>query len=221
MGEKLSYAGRLDPMAEGVMLVLVGEENKKRDEYLLADKKYEFEVLFGIKSDTYDLMGMPEYEKTNVNKEELREMVDDLVGSIEQEYPPFSGKTISGVKMFDLAKEGKLPKNLPKLKGEVVEVELLNIVKKKFGEVIRKAEDVVLMVEGDFRQDEILSAWNGLSVDESEEFLVAKIRLSCSSGVFMRAIANDFGNSFGGAALAYSIKRIRLGKYVERECIKI
>ena len=221
VGEKLSYAGRLDPMAEGVMLVLVGEENKNRGEHLGVDKEYEFEVLFGIRSDTYDLMGMPEYKKTNVNKEEFGRMVDDLVGKINQEYPPFSGKTIGGVKMFDLAKEGKLPKDLPKLKGEVFETELLDIVKKKFGEVIEKVNNVILSVEGDFRQDEILSVWNKLEIDKDEKLVVAKIKLSCSSGVFMRAIANELGKKMGGAALAYSIKRIGVGRYREKDCIKI
>ena len=41
----LSYAGRLDPMAEGVMLVLVDEENKNREKYLSLDKTYEVEIL--------------------------------------------------------------------------------------------------------------------------------------------------------------------------------
>ncbi len=47
----LSYAGRLDPLAEGVLLVLCGEANKSRSEYLGMDKEYECEVLFGIKTD--------------------------------------------------------------------------------------------------------------------------------------------------------------------------
>lgn len=217
--EKLSYAGRLDPMAEGVMLVLVGEENKKREEHLSVDKEYEFEVLFGIKTDTYDLMGIPEHHKTSVEEEELRDLVGSLVGNIEQEYPPFSGKTIGGVKMFDLAKEGKLPKDLPKLNGEVLESELLDIGEKRFEEVIRKVNDIVSIVEGVFRQKEILSAWNRLEIDKDESFLVAKIRLSCSSGVFMRVIANELGKKVGGVALAYGIKRTKVGDYKIDDCI--
>ena len=219
--KKLSYAGRLDPMAEGVMLVLVGEENKNREEHLRVDKEYEFEVLFGIKSDTFDLMGMPEYEKTHVKEKELVGVASDLVGSIEQEYPPFSGKTINGVKMFDLAKEGRLPKDLPKLKGRVFKAELLGVEKREFGEVIEKVNDVVSDVVGDFRQNEILSVWNMLEIDKDEEFVVAGIKLSCSSGVFMRAIVSEMGKKMGGVALAYSIKRTRVDKYMEKDCIKI
>ena len=55
---KISYAGRLDPLAEGVLLLLIDKENKKREKYQKLDKEYEFEVLFGAATDTYDLLGI-------------------------------------------------------------------------------------------------------------------------------------------------------------------
>ena len=55
--EKMTYAGRLDPMASGVLLVLVGEEIKQKDKYLALNKEYEFEILFGFATDTYDILG--------------------------------------------------------------------------------------------------------------------------------------------------------------------
>ena len=55
----MTYAGRLDPMAEGDLLILIGEECKKKDAYLGLDKEYEVEVLFGIETDTHDVLGIP------------------------------------------------------------------------------------------------------------------------------------------------------------------
>src|SRR3990167_5802419 len=55
--EVLSYAGRLDPMAEGGMLCLVGSANKHREEYLNLSKEYTLDVLFGFSTDTYDILG--------------------------------------------------------------------------------------------------------------------------------------------------------------------
>ena len=52
-----TYAGRLDPMAEGVLLVLEGEECKDRERYLSKDKTYEYECIVGIKTDTSDALG--------------------------------------------------------------------------------------------------------------------------------------------------------------------
>ena len=53
----VTYAGRLDPLAEGVIVLLVGDECLKKDEYLALPKVYEVEILFGFSTDTYDLMG--------------------------------------------------------------------------------------------------------------------------------------------------------------------
>ena len=55
--EVLSYAGRLDPMAEGVLLCLVGSANKRREAYLELSKEYVLDVLFGFSTDTYDVLG--------------------------------------------------------------------------------------------------------------------------------------------------------------------
>jgi tRNA pseudouridine(55) synthase len=53
----VTYAGRLDPLACGVLLLLVGDECLKKDEYLKLDKEYELDILFGFATDTYDVMG--------------------------------------------------------------------------------------------------------------------------------------------------------------------
>src|SRR3989344_5164686 len=59
---KMTYLGRLDPMAEGVLLVLTGN-TRDREKYLSLDKTYEFEVLWGIESDTYDILGKTNFVK--------------------------------------------------------------------------------------------------------------------------------------------------------------
>ena len=57
---KYSFAGRLDPMARGQMIVLEGLECKNQDKYCGLDKIYEFEILFGFSTDTYDILGIVE-----------------------------------------------------------------------------------------------------------------------------------------------------------------
>ena len=54
----MTYAGRLDPMAEGLLIILIGEECKNKEKYLGLDKTYEFKILVGFSTDTYDLLGM-------------------------------------------------------------------------------------------------------------------------------------------------------------------
>src|SRR5688572_29193656 len=56
--EKIGFAGRLDPMAEGVLLLLVGDANFEREAYLNLDKTYQFTALLGLETDSYDLLGL-------------------------------------------------------------------------------------------------------------------------------------------------------------------
>ena len=64
----MTYAGRLDPLAEGVLLILTGDECLKKDEYLSLSKEYEVDILFGFKTDTYDVMGLINKPKEFFNK---------------------------------------------------------------------------------------------------------------------------------------------------------
>ncbi|MBU4536810.1 hypothetical protein KJ603_02105, partial [Patescibacteria group bacterium] len=94
--EKMTYAGRLDPMAEGELLVLVGEECKKKEEYLRLDKEYEVDILFGFETDSYDILGIIQ-KKVDVARPQNYDAVGHggkverflmrLIGKLSQEYP--------------------------------------------------------------------------------------------------------------------------------------
>src|SRR3989344_4155540 len=68
----MTYAGRLDPMAEGKLLILTGEDCKRRERYDGLDKEYVFEIAFGIESDTGDILGISKLflgeEKLSIKK---------------------------------------------------------------------------------------------------------------------------------------------------------
>lgn len=63
---KMTYLGRLDPMAEGLLLVLSGDTRDK-NKFLDLDKTYEFEVLWGVSTDTYDVLGQVESMDSTVS----------------------------------------------------------------------------------------------------------------------------------------------------------
>jgi tRNA pseudouridine55 synthase len=192
--EKMTYAGRLDPMAEGVLIVLAGEECKKKDEYLGLDKEYIFEVLFGIQSDTYDILGIPK------NVEEKDFDIKSFVGKRIQEYPAYSSRT------FQMARDGA-EFEPPTKEVEIFDMEMLeerNIEKEVLEKEIPERVD---LVRGDFRQDEIKDAWKNILENAPEKFRIGKFKIHCSSGTYVRSIANEMGG------LAYSIKRTRVGEY--------
>jgi tRNA pseudouridine55 synthase len=109
---KMTYAGRLDPMAEGVLIVLTGEMVHKKEEFLKLPKTYECVAVLGVSTDTYDVLGLPSsYQEEGLGMEFVREMetkLQSFIGTFEQKYPPYSSKTINGKQMHTLAREGGL-----------------------------------------------------------------------------------------------------------------
>jgi tRNA U55 pseudouridine synthase TruB len=80
----MTYAGRLDPMASGQLLILIGDECKKREKYDGLDKEYEVEILFGAESDTADILGLANLcnDKLNFSIVELKNELKRLIGKI-------------------------------------------------------------------------------------------------------------------------------------------
>lgn len=87
----MTYAGRLDPMASGKLLILVGEECKDKEKYLGLDKEYEIEVLFGVTTDTGDMLGLINEVRPSLNTRS--DLVDKFIGKFTQVYPAYSSKT--------------------------------------------------------------------------------------------------------------------------------
>ncbi len=216
--EKMTYAGRLDPMAEGVLLALVGEETKNRESYTNLDKEYVFEWIFGLSTDTYDLLGLVEKTREDFvepKKEEVRNYVENAKGKISQAYPPFSSKVVGGKSLFSLAKGGRIKKeDLPSHEVEILDSEYLGLRAVEKTTLEDFIEKTVASVEGDFRQKQILSDWNNrLSKSDREEYVIHKARVVTTSGFYVRQFVFDLGKKFNLGAVAFSIFRTKVGIY--------
>lgn len=221
--EVLTYAGRLDPMAEGVLLVLVGEENKKREDYLHVDKEYRVEMLFGVETDTYDVLGLPAGRQgisifgSSLKEEgKLKEFLKKHTGTFLQPYPPYSSKPVQGKPLFQWAREGRLNEiEIPKKEVTIFSCELLDVSSLSLSHLKHTILESIDLVKGDFRQKEILSSWNTtLSQFPLEtSFQVAKIHVKCSSGTYMRSLVHRIGKELGTSAIALSIVRTKVGEY--------
>jgi tRNA pseudouridine55 synthase len=219
-GVPLSYAGRLDPMAEGVMLVLSGKENKEREGYLKLTKEYEFEVLFGFATDTYDALGLLTDAVTRasfrrINNGALLEYVSQLPGRKSQKYAPFSSKPFEGKPMFVKARKGELPDYaIPSHEIEITKAALAGMRTISNETLLSEITEDIGKVRGDFRQEQILRVWEEhVRILYGLKFDIAKIRIACSSGTYVRVIAHDMGAWLGVPALAYRIVRTKVGKW--------
>ncbi len=276
--EKMTYAGRLDPLAKGVLLVLVGEECKNKEKYLCLDKEYEVDVLFGFATDTYDVLGIPLASRTDAKKSihldtkcpseysckksekfsevglphafevvprkicsvnldsRLRgnhttnELLNSFVGRFSQKYPQYSSKNIKGIlkarnngdsRFCEQSEAIQIDKDV-----EIKSIELLGERTISKSDLEKYIIESVNLVKGDFRQKEILESWQGvlnptkthsqipknlrMSFGNDDRFPIVSIRVNCTSGTYMRSLANSIGEKVGIPALALNIKRTKI-----------
>ncbi len=218
---KMTYAGRLDPMASGLLLVLAGEETKNKEKYLGLDKEYEFEVLFGFATDTYDILGKVNYSHTlkNIRITELEKSIKKnlrhFAGKFRQKYPAYSSKTVRGKPLFSYARSGK-DIEAPEREVYVKSLKVLRLRTTSSQNLLANIEKRIKKVKGDFRQAEIIKIWRkyllGHSMSKSK-FFIAKLKIKCGSGTYVRSISNSLGEKMGMPALALKIKRTKIGKY--------
>src|SRR5215467_7491788 len=105
----VGHLGTLDPMATGVLPLVVGNLTRLAQFYTASEKQYEGTIRFGFSTDTYDADGDPTCAATPVElkTEEIQTFAATFVGVIEQLPPPFSAKKIHGVPAYKLARKNK------------------------------------------------------------------------------------------------------------------
>lgn len=104
---KAGHAGTLDPMAEGVLIVLLGKFTKKAKEFESSAKEYEAEITFGIETDSLDSTGrMTSKKEVNITEQQLRDVMGQFVGEIEQIPPMVSAIHHKGKRLYELARAG-------------------------------------------------------------------------------------------------------------------
>lgn len=223
----LAYAGRLDPMASGKLLILIGDECKNQGQYHELDKEYEFEVLFGIRSDSGDVLGIVEAcSIPTITTTAIKVVLKKMIGTVSLPYPHFSSKTVQGKPLHTWTLEGRLDEiEVPHRHSEIYSLTLLgthSISKNTLYETVsEKVEKIPPVTDprkslgNDFRRPEVRQAWKLLcdSPTAANEFLIAKFRCTASSGTYMRTLAEVIARELGTCGLAYSIHRTKIGHY--------
>jgi tRNA pseudouridine55 synthase len=110
IGEKsIGHLGTLDPMATGVLPLLMGKFTRLAQYFSAAEKSYTGTIRFGFATDTFDADGSAVGEQTHpsLTLEEIRTAASRFHGVMEQIPPPFSAKKIAGTPAYKLARAGK------------------------------------------------------------------------------------------------------------------
>lgn len=126
LGERsIGHLGTLDPMATGVLPLVIGRMTRLSQFYSGAEKRYEGVIQLGISTDTYDADGEPVGAERNVEVtlEQVAGVARQFVGRMQQIPPPFSAKKIKGVPAYKLARR-KVEVELKPVEVEVFEFDV-------------------------------------------------------------------------------------------------
>lgn len=232
---KACYCGRLDPMARGKMLILEGKECKQMFNYLNNNKTYEFIIVFGMSTDTDDIMGLFENNLSNnfsllkqeeLYKKILKNNIQALLSKPKQKYHKYSSYILRKYEKrlplwkwekMGLLKEDELPsKNIKVYKYEELEKCTINI-KKLINIWIKLISKVNKRHK--FRQDEIIQQYKNLIQQfdkqnqikkENIKVLCVKYKIKVSSGFYVRQFICDLKRKIDFPLLVYDINRIEI-----------
>ena len=132
-GVKIGHGGTLDPLAQGVLLILIGKATRQFDELRQLDKEYEMVVEFGWQTDTGDREGkvINKYSNIQINKlliaeKKIKKVLEDFMGEYEQEVPLYSAAKFKGKPLYWYARRGI--KRAPVGKKKIVKIKDIKIL---------------------------------------------------------------------------------------------
>lgn len=231
--KKLTYAGRLDPMAEGLVLLLDSPDQITKQKYLKLDKTYQFKLFFGVSTDTYDILGLTQPSRTDLvgkqaktfspSRTDLEGVLKTFVGCHLQSYPPYSSKTVKGKPLFYYARTNQLSTiKIPKKKIKITSLKLISSQFKTKAELKKQILQSIELVKGDFRQPQIIKSWQKYFFASAPSFLkVYNLEFKCSSGTYVRSLVHQIGKKLNIPAVTLSIKRTKIGPYLLKNATTI
>lgn len=128
-GKKVGHTGTLDPMATGVLPLLIGKGTLCAKYLTQHDKIYQAQVTLGIRTDTADTEGKiieeKEVEKNTFKQEKVEEVLKTFLGKQQQTPPIYSAIKVKGKKLYEYARQGKIVE----VKPREIEIYKINLIK--------------------------------------------------------------------------------------------
>lgn len=220
--QPIMHAGALDPLAEGLLLLVIGAKTQADVAELIgADKTYVFEILVGFGTDTWDVLGIPQriavpFFDVDTILAQSEQFIVAHTGSVRQQVPIFSNMRYRDKRMYQWAREGQAHLVPPLFRERVIHaIEYTGYRSIAAQELHEQIRSKVQTVHGDFRQKEILAAWESVfdRLPAERSFPILQCEVTCESGTYVRSIAHALGEHIGLGAVSWHIRRTVIGKY--------
>jgi tRNA pseudouridine55 synthase len=186
----VGHLGTLDPLATGVLPLVIGNLTRIAQFYTSSEKTYEGTIRFGFSTDTYDAEGESTSlaQAVTLSLDEVQQLARRFQGTIEQTPPPFSAKKIQGVPAYKLAR-----------KHAEVELKPVQVEVKEF-EITRLDSHVPADAPVPVAEQSLAGS-------------LATFRARVASGTYMRSVAHDMGQQIGCGAHLQSLRRTAVGEF--------
>lgn len=192
-GLKAGHIGTLDPMAKGLLPVLVGNTCKLSKYLMEHDKIYLVEMKFGYNTETLDIEGEileedKSFRENNIVDNKFFDMIiiamKKELGSKKQIPPIYSAKKLNGKKLYEIARKDK-EKAIEMAKEKAKEITIYNMY------------DISLK-----------ELW-----DNNPKDIILSFKVECSSGTYIRSLVRDIAENMGTIAIMTDLRRIAVGNY--------
>ena len=217
---KVGHAGTLDPLATGILLVCIGAATRRAEELQASAKQYVAGVCFGAVTPSYDLEKPVDriLPADGVTAERIRAVLPSFIGQQRQVAPLFSAKSVDGVRAYETAR--RLLKEAQARgesfdPGDILQSSLINIYGLELLSFEDKFEAPEPVVAGPGTGRINVADVRGVPLRH------AFIRVDCSKGTYIRALARDLGEALGTGAFLGSLRRTANGGFTEADAISL
>lgn len=197
---KVGHAGTLDPLATGVMIVCTGRATKRIEQLQAGVKEYVADIALGATTPSFDLETKIDavYPVGHITREMVEKALENFRGRIEQIPPKYSACKVDGQRAYLYARKGEDLELKPKVLV-IDEIELL-----------------------DYNDDASSASADDSDSSENPPSSPAKsirLRIVCSKGTYIRALARDIGIALGSGAHLTGLRRTRVGDVTVSDCL--
>jgi tRNA pseudouridine55 synthase len=200
---RVGHTGTLDPLATGLLVLLVGRATRLAQFLATDEKEYLADIQLGISTPTYDsesadVSSIEEARRSiSVTCDQIRAVLPDFLGTFSQLPPPFSAKKVDGVRAYKKARKNE-PIGLKAMDVTVRQLALLDTRTEQSGTQDRGTQDRGTRDQG-----------------------LIRLRIVCSAGFYVRSLAHDIGQTLGCGAHLAALRRTRAGRFTAAKALTL
>lgn len=200
---KVGHAGTLDPLATGVLIVCTGKATKQIDMLQAGTKEYVATLKLGATTPSFDMETEEDatFPTDHITRELVEQTLQQFVGTIEQVPPAFSAVKIDGKPAYKIARKG----NDVEIKSKTLVIDDIELLSYDM-DGKRSTKPEAIHIKHADREEAMKAA------DMSRQPTIT-IRVVCSKGTYIRALARDIGKALGSGAYLTALTRTKVGEY--------